>query len=48
MPLPSEHTQAPILTQWTVFVDHLGFRSITDQYERPCTYLDSFQTELIQ
>ena len=37
MPLPSEHTQAPILTQWTVFVGHLGFQSITDQYERPCT-----------
>ena len=37
MPLPRGHTQAPILTQWTVFVDHLGFRSITDQDERPCT-----------
>ena len=38
MPLPSEHTQAPILTQWTVFVGHLGFQSITNQYERCCIY----------
>ena len=37
MPLPSEHTQAPILTQWTVFVGHLGFQSITNQYERRCS-----------
>ena len=37
MPLPGEHTQAPILTQWTVFVGHLGFQSITDQYKRPYT-----------
>ena len=35
MPLPSEHTQAPTLTQWIVFVGHLGFQSITNQYKRP-------------
>ena len=39
MPLPSEHTQTLILTQHKVFEGHLGIRSITDQYERPCTYL---------
>ena len=41
MPLPSEHTQAPILTQWTVFVGHLGFQSITNQYKRPCIWESS-------
>ena len=30
IPLPSQHTQAPILNQWTLFVAHLGFGSITD------------------
>ena len=43
MPLPGEHTQAPILTQWTVFVGHLGFQSITDQYERPCRKKDGHE-----
>ena len=42
MPLPSEHTQAPILTQWTVFVGHLGFQSITNQYERRCTLDETY------
>ena len=39
IPLPKEHVHIPFLTQITVFVGNLGFQSISERYERPCTIL---------
>ena len=37
MSRPKEHVHITFLTLWIVFVGILGFQSLTNHYERPCT-----------
>ena len=37
MSIPKEHVHITFLTIWIVFVGILGFQSLTNHYERPCT-----------
>ena len=37
MAKPNGHIHVPFLTQMTVLVGNLGFQSMTDHYETPCT-----------
>ena len=37
MSRPKEHVHITFLTPWIVFVGILGYQSLTNHYERPCS-----------
>ena len=42
MAIPNEHVHFPFLTKMIVLVGNLGFQSITNHYQTPCTTLHIF------
>ena len=44
MSRPKEHVHITFLIPWIVFVGILGFKSLTNHYERPCMIIDDTRT----
>ena len=46
--MPKEHEHVPFLTQMIVLVSNLGFQSISEHYERPCTTFPIIDVDILK